>query len=100
MQNTGMNRTPSPNIQMTPLSTGDPVHIAKSIGDMARAQGMTRISQKIGLDRPSLYRTFRGAVRPPFETVLNALLVLDLQLNVKLSESKRAAKPRLKAKAK
>jgi DNA-binding phage protein len=28
------------------LLTGDPVHITKAIGDMVRAQGVTRFSQK------------------------------------------------------
>jgi probable addiction module antidote protein len=74
------------------MSTADAAHIKKSIGDMVRAQGMTRFVRKIRVDRPSLYRSFRGAVRPPFETVLNVLLALDLQLNVKPSGGEARAK--------
>ena len=65
------------------LSTNDPVHITKAIGDMVRAQGVTAFSQKTGLDRTSLYRSFRGKMRPPLETVLNVLIALDIQLIAK-----------------
>lgn len=62
------------------LSTRDPVHVTKAIGDMIRAQGMTRFSQKNEMERTGLYRSFRGEIRPTFETVLNVLTALDIQL--------------------
>jgi probable addiction module antidote protein len=65
------------------LSTGDPDHIVKAIGDMIRAQGVSRFSQKTGLERPGLYRSFSGKRKPPFETVLNVLIGLNMQLTVK-----------------
>src|ERR1700716_3805078 len=65
------------------LSTGDPVHITKAIGAMVRAQGVTRFSQKNGMDRTSIYRSFSGNMKPPFETVLNVLTALDIQLIAK-----------------
>jgi probable addiction module antidote protein len=67
------------------LSTGDPVHITKAIGAMVRAQGVTRFSQKNGMDRTSIYRSFSGNMKPPFETVLNVLTALDIQLIAKPS---------------
>jgi probable addiction module antidote protein len=77
------------------LSTGDTVHFTKSIGDIVRAQGVTRVAQKTGLERPGIYRSFSGKRGPPFKTVLNVLLALDLELNIKPSGSKQ---PALKAK--
>jgi probable addiction module antidote protein len=65
------------------LSTGDPVLITKAIGDMVRAQGMTRFSQKAGMRRDSLYRMFNGEMSPTLETVMNALMGLDIQLIAK-----------------
>ena len=65
------------------ISTGDPVIITKAIGDMVRAQGVTRFSQKNGMERTSLYRSFRGKVSPTIETVLNVLIGLDIQLIAK-----------------
>ena len=65
------------------ISTGDPIRIIKAIGDMVRAQGVTRFSQRAGMRRDNLYRTFKGEVRPAFDTVVNVLLALDVQLIVK-----------------
>jgi probable addiction module antidote protein len=61
-------------------STGDPVRITKAIGDMVRAQGVTRFAQKVGRRRESLYGMFRGKTSPAFDTVINVLLALDIQL--------------------
>ena len=65
------------------LSTEDPVIITKAIGAMVRAQGVTRFSQKAGVRREGLYRSFRGELRPSFDTVLKVLLALDIQLIAK-----------------
>ena len=67
------------------LSTEDPVIITKAIGDMVRAQGVTRFSQKAGTRRDNLYRTFNGELKPPFATVLKVLIALDMQFSVKPS---------------
>jgi probable addiction module antidote protein len=65
------------------LSTEDPDVIIKAIGDMVRAQGVTRFAQKAGMRRDSLYRTFNGRSSAPFDRVLNALIALDIELKVK-----------------
>src|SRR5260370_34770225 len=62
------------------LSTGDPVLITKAIGDMVRAQGVTRFSQKAGMRRDNLYRSFKGELSPPFDRVINVLIALDIEL--------------------
>jgi probable addiction module antidote protein len=65
------------------LATGDAVLITKAIGNVVRAQGMTRFSRKVGLRRESLYRSFRGEMSPAFETVIAVLTVLGVQLVAK-----------------
>ena len=67
------------------LATGDASLITKAIGDMARAQGMSRFSQKVGLSREGLYRSFRGQMGPGFDTVIKVLLALDIRLVAKPS---------------
>ena len=67
------------------LSTADPVHITKAIGDMVRAQGVARVSRKSGIERTSLYRAFRGKANPTIGTILNVLIGLDIQLMAKPS---------------
>ena len=65
------------------LSTGDPVLIKRAIGEMVRAQGVTRVSQTVGLRREGLYRSFKGELSPSFDAVLKVLVALDVQLTVK-----------------
>jgi probable addiction module antidote protein len=65
------------------LSTGDPVLATKAIGDMVRAQGVARFSQKAGVRREGLYRSFSGETSPALDRVMNVLMALDIQLTAK-----------------
>ena len=65
------------------LSTGDLALITMAIGDMVRAQGMSRFSQRSGMERTNLYKSFRGKSNPRVETLLKVLIALDVQLMVK-----------------
>jgi probable addiction module antidote protein len=65
------------------LATDDAAVNVKAIGDMLRAQGMARVSKKSGLRREGLYRSFKGHIGPGFDTVLKALLALDVRLVTK-----------------
>ena len=65
------------------LSTEDPFLITRAIGNMVRAQGMTRFSRKAGMRRDSLIRTFTSEASPAFDTVVKLLIALDIQLTAK-----------------
>jgi probable addiction module antidote protein len=65
------------------LAKGDGILIAQAIGDMIRAQGVTRVSQR--LRRESLYRSFRGHSGPRFGTAIKAIVALNIQLVAKPS---------------
>jgi probable addiction module antidote protein len=65
------------------LATGDAILITQAIGDMIRAQGVTNVAQKAGLRRDSLYRSFRGHTGPRFETAIQAIVALNIQLVAK-----------------
>lgn len=60
---------------------GDSTFIAKALGDIARAQGMTRIAQESGLSRESLYKALSGARTPSFDTILKVLKVMGIKLH-------------------
>jgi probable addiction module antidote protein len=64
------------------IRSGDSVQIAKAIGDMVRAQGVTKFSKKAGMRRDALYRTFDGETNPPLDRVINVLLALGVELKV------------------
>jgi len=48
---------------------GDAAFIAKALGDIARAKGMSQVARNAGLSRQSLYRELSGERSPAFETI-------------------------------
>lgn len=61
-------------------SGDDPELIAVAIGNIARAYGMMKISQKTGLTREGLYRSLSKDGNPSFGTVLKVMRALGLKL--------------------
>ena len=62
-------------------ANGDSAFIAKALGDIARAQGMTDIARQSGLSRESLYKALSGERSPSFDTVLKVISALGLKLS-------------------
>ena len=59
----------------------DPAFIAKALGTIARARGMTQVARDAGLSRESLYRALSGEGNPEFGTILKVLKALGLKLH-------------------
>jgi probable addiction module antidote protein len=70
---------------------GDAAFIAKALGDIARAQGMTQIARQTGLSRESLYKALSGDRSPSFDTVLKVISALGLKLSAGVKEKAEAA---------
>ena len=64
------------------MASGDSALILSALGDIARAKGMSAIAHETGLNRESLYRTFRPGTEPKFDTVMKILGALKLSLRV------------------
>jgi probable addiction module antidote protein len=60
---------------------GDAAFIAKALGDIARAKGMTQVAQDAGLSRESLYKALSGDRSPGFDTILKVIAALGLKLH-------------------
>ena len=60
---------------------GDAAFIAKALGDIARAQGMTQVARDAGLSRESLYKALSGDRAPSFDTILKVMGALGLKLH-------------------
>lgn len=60
---------------------GDAAFVAKALGDIARAKGMTQVARDAGLSRESLYKALSGERSPSFETVLKVVAALGLTLH-------------------
>jgi probable addiction module antidote protein len=61
-------------------SNGDAAFVAKALGDIARAKGMTEVAKRAGLSRESLYKALSGERAPSFDTVMRVMDALGLQL--------------------
>lgn len=62
-------------------SEGDAAFIAKALGDIARAQGMSKVARDAGLSRESLYKALSGERNPDFSTVLKVARALGVKLH-------------------
>ena len=60
---------------------GDAAFIAKALGDIARAKGMSQVARDAGLSRESLYKALSGDRSPGFDTILKAIEALGLKLH-------------------
>jgi probable addiction module antidote protein len=64
-------------------ANGDAAFIAKALGDIARAKGMTQVARDAGLSRESLYKALSGERSPGFDTVIKVIDALGLKLHAK-----------------
>ena len=62
-------------------ANGDAAFIAKALGDIARAKGMTKVARDAGLSRESLYKALSGERSPEFGTILKVIDALGLKLH-------------------
>lgn len=62
-------------------SDGDAAFIAKALGDIARARGMSQVARDTGLSRESLYKALSGERSPGFDTILKVVHALGLKLH-------------------
>lgn len=60
---------------------GDAAFIAKALGDIARARGMSQVARDAGLSRESLYKALSGDRSPGFDTILKVVRALGLRLH-------------------
>jgi len=64
----------------------DAAFIAKALGDIARAKGMTQIARDTGLSRASLYKALSGERTPGFDTILKVIQALGLKLHAEAAK--------------
>ena len=66
---------------------GDAAFIAKALGDIARARGMSQVARDTGLSRESLYKALSGERTPGFDTILRVVDALGLKLHAEAADS-------------
>lgn len=64
------------------LEEGNEDDIIVAIGYIAKAIGMTKISEETGMSRPSLYKALSEGSKPQFSTIMKVLKVVGGQLQI------------------
>jgi len=64
------------------LEEGNDADLIDAIGHVAKAIGMTKIAEKTGMSRPSLYKALSGGAKPQFETIMKVLRAIGGQISV------------------
>ena len=62
-------------------ANGDAAFIAKALGDIARAKGMSQVARDAGLSRERVYKALSGERTPGFDTILKVIGALGLKLH-------------------
>jgi len=70
------------------LAENDTAFFLKTIGIVARSQGMAQIARELNLSRESLYQSLSADGNPSFETIIRVLDFLGYQFCV---EQKKAS---------
>ncbi|HAH54895.1 MAG TPA: putative addiction module antidote protein [Flavobacterium sp.] len=64
------------------LEQGSENDLITAIGNVAKAIGMTKIAEKSGLSRPSLYKALSDGSKPQFSTIIKVLKAIGGQVKV------------------
>ncbi|SNY56597.1 probable addiction module antidote protein [Arsukibacterium tuosuense] len=64
------------------MNENDPAELAHALGIIARARGMTQISQDAGISREALYKALRPNAVPRFDTINRVLQALGYKLAI------------------
>ena len=74
------------------LEDGDPDELAAALGAIARSEGMTKISERSGLTRASLYKALSSQGNPYFSTIVRVLGACGMHLEV-VPDKRRTTAP-------
>lgn len=67
----------------TVLKEGDSSDLIIAFGHIAKSIGMTKIAEKTGMSRSSLYKALSDGAKPQFETIMKVLEAIGGQIKVK-----------------
>lgn len=64
------------------VADGDAGELARALGIVARARGMTQMAEASGIGREALYKALRPGSQPRFDTISRVCTALGLRLTV------------------
>ena len=80
------------------LNDGDPRLILLALDDIAKAKGMSKLAEKSGLGRESMYKALKPDAKPRFETIMKIIQAMGFTLSVQTPPPKALAEDRSKYK--
>jgi len=66
------------------LASGDACYVAKALGVIARARGMTEIAREAGVTREALYKALSEDGDPRLTTLLGVVRALGVKLSARV----------------
>ena len=72
-------------------ANGDAAFVAKALGDIARAKGMSQVARDAGLSRENLYKALSGERSPGFDTILKVVSAMGLKLHAEAAQGRIAS---------
>ena len=64
------------------FANGTDAEIKRALSDVARARNMTEIAKKMGVSRPSLYKSLSDDTRTEFGTIRSFLNAIGVQMTI------------------
>ena len=64
------------------MEENDPEFLTVALGDVARAEGMSKVAKRANLGRENLYRAFAPGGNPTLSTIMRVLKALGLSLRI------------------
>ena len=80
------------------LKDGDPKLILSALNDIAKAKGMSKIAEKSGLGRESMYKALKPDAKPRFETIMKIIQAMGFTLSIEAPASQAIAEKKRKYK--
>lgn len=73
------------------LADGDAGELARALGYIARAKGMTKVAKETGLAREALYRSLAATGNPRFDTIQRVARALGIRFVATMEPTAGAA---------
>lgn len=65
------------------FSDGDPKMMARALGDVARARGISEIARKMGVSRETVYQSFSAEGNPRLTTLVGVAKAMGFELHMR-----------------
>lgn len=73
------------------MKADDPELLMQALSEVAKAQGVNKVAKDAGVNRESLYKTFKGGVKTRYDTIRKLMHAVGVELTVQPIAPKASA---------